>query len=101
MNNDYNSNNNDYNSNNKNRNINSLLGYTIIGTDGEIGKVAEFYLYDRTFTIRYVVVKTAGWSSEKSFDFAQIISKIQIGIKNVFCKFYEVKNIKQPECRQG
>lgn len=47
------------------RSINSILGYTIKGTDGEIGKVEEFYFDDRTSTIRYMVVKTGGWFSEK------------------------------------
>jgi uncharacterized protein YrrD len=47
------------------RSINSLLGYTIKGTDGEIGKVEEFYFDDRTSTIRYMVVKTGGWFSGK------------------------------------
>jgi hypothetical protein len=36
------------------RSINSLLGYTIKGTDGEIGKVEEFYFDDQTSTIRYI-----------------------------------------------
>jgi sporulation protein YlmC with PRC-barrel domain len=47
------------------RSINSLLGYIITGTDGEIGKVEEFYFDDRTSTIRYIIVKTGGWFSEK------------------------------------
>jgi uncharacterized protein YrrD len=47
------------------RSINSLVGYTIKGTDGEIGKVEEFYFDDRTSTIRYMVVKTGGWFSGK------------------------------------
>jgi len=47
------------------RSINSLLDYTIQGTDGDIGKVEEFYFDDRTSTIRYIVVKTGGWFSEK------------------------------------
>ncbi len=47
------------------RSINSLLGYTIKGTNGEIGKVEEFYFDDRSSTIRYMVVKTGGWFSEK------------------------------------
>jgi uncharacterized protein YrrD len=47
------------------RSINSLLGYTIKGTDGEIGKVEEFYFDDRTSTIRYMIVKTGGWFSGK------------------------------------
>ena len=48
-----------------NRSINNLLGYTVKGTDGEIGKVEEFYFDDRTSTIRYMVVKTGGWFSGK------------------------------------
>jgi uncharacterized protein YrrD len=47
------------------RSINSLSGYTIKGTDGEIGKVEEFYFDDHTSTIRYMVVKTGGWFSGK------------------------------------
>ena len=47
------------------RNLNSLIGYTIKGTDGEIGTVEEFYFDDRTSTIRYMVVKTGRWFSEK------------------------------------
>jgi len=47
------------------RSINSLLGFTIKGIDGEIGKVEEFYFDDRTSTIRYMVVKTGGWFSSK------------------------------------
>ncbi|MEO6071209.1 MAG: PRC-barrel domain-containing protein [Chitinophagaceae bacterium] len=47
------------------RSIKSLLGYTIKGSDGEIGKVKEFYFDDRTSTIRYMVVKTGGWFSGK------------------------------------
>jgi sporulation protein YlmC with PRC-barrel domain len=47
------------------RSINSLLGYIITGTDGEVGKVDEFYFDDRTSTIRYIIVKTGGWFSEK------------------------------------
>ena len=43
------------------RNINDLSGFTIGATDGEIGKVDEFYFDDTTWTIRYMIVKTGGW----------------------------------------
>jgi len=43
------------------RNIKSLIGFTIGATDGEIGKVDEFYFDDQTWTIRYLIVKTGGW----------------------------------------
>jgi sporulation protein YlmC with PRC-barrel domain len=52
------------------RSINSLLDYTIKGTDGEIGKVEEFYFDDQTSTIRYMVVKPEDGLPKKSFDFA-------------------------------
>jgi uncharacterized protein YrrD len=43
------------------RNINSLIGYDIGATDGEIGKVKEFYFDDSTWTVRYLIVKTGSW----------------------------------------
>jgi sporulation protein YlmC with PRC-barrel domain len=49
------------------RSINSLLGYTIKGTDGEIGKVEEFYFDDQTSTIRYMVVKQEDGFPKKKF----------------------------------
>jgi len=47
------------------RNINSLIGHKIQATDGELGKVDEFYFDDRTWDIRYMVVKTGSWLSER------------------------------------
>jgi uncharacterized protein YrrD len=45
------------------RNIKSLVDFTMGATDGEIGKVKEFYFDDETWTIRYLIVKTGGWLS--------------------------------------
>lgn len=45
------------------RNVKSLIGFTMGATDGEIGKVEEFYFDDETWTIRYLIVKTGGWLS--------------------------------------
>jgi uncharacterized protein YrrD len=42
-------------------NINSLIGYDMGATDGEIGKVTEFYFDDSNWTIRYLIVKTGSW----------------------------------------
>jgi sporulation protein YlmC with PRC-barrel domain len=39
------------------RNSNSIVGYRVVTTEGEIGKVDEFYFDDETWTIRYVIVK--------------------------------------------
>lgn len=43
------------------RKIKSLIGFTIGGIDGEIGKVKEFYFDDNSWTIRYLIVETGGW----------------------------------------
>lgn len=43
------------------RNVKSLIGFTIGATNGEIGKVDQFYFDDETWTIRYLIVKTGGW----------------------------------------
>ncbi len=45
------------------RNINSLTGYSLKATNGEIGEVKEFYFDDESWTIRYLIVKTGSWLS--------------------------------------
>lgn len=45
------------------RNIKSLIGYTIGATNGEIGKVKEFYFDDENWAIRYLIVDTGNWLS--------------------------------------
>ena len=47
------------------RSLKSLTGYTMKEIDGEIGKVDEFYFDDNSWTIRYLVVKTGNWFSER------------------------------------
>lgn len=41
--------------------LKSLIGFTLRATDGEIGKVKEFYFDDETWTIRYLIVDTGNW----------------------------------------
>ena len=43
------------------RNVKSLVGLSMGATDGEFGKVEEFYFDDETWTIRYLIVKTGSW----------------------------------------
>lgn len=47
------------------RSVKKLEGFSVGATDGEIGKVSEFYFDDLTWTIRYMVVKTGGWLTER------------------------------------
>ncbi|MEO8771119.1 MAG: PRC-barrel domain-containing protein [Ferruginibacter sp.] len=42
-------------------NIKSLIGFTIGATDGEIGKVKDFFFDDLTWTVRYIIVETGNW----------------------------------------
>jgi hypothetical protein len=47
------------------RNINHSIGFAIRATDGELGKVAEFYFDDVNWAIRYLVVKTGNWLDDR------------------------------------
>jgi len=41
----------------------SLTGFTMGATDGEIGKVKEFYFDDESWVVRYLIVDTGNWLS--------------------------------------
>jgi len=45
--------------------VSSLTGYTIRATDGDLGKVDDFYFDDKSWVIRYLVVDTGNWLSER------------------------------------
>ena len=47
------------------RSIKDLSGFAIGATDGDIGTVKECFFDDLTYTVRYVVVETGGWLSER------------------------------------
>ena len=46
-------------------NIKNLLDFKMNATDGDIGEVKEFYFDDETWAIRYLVVETGNWFSNK------------------------------------
>ena len=43
------------------KNIDSMLGFSIMAIDGELGKVRDFYFDDETWKVRYMVVQTGSW----------------------------------------
>jgi sporulation protein YlmC with PRC-barrel domain len=45
--------------------LRSIIGFSIRATDGDLGKVNEFYFDDTTWTIRYMVVETGSWLSNR------------------------------------
>lgn len=57
------------------RNVNHSIGFTIRATDGEIGKVAEFYFDDVNWAVRYLVVNTGDWLADRLV----LVSPIAIG----------------------
>ncbi|NYT46013.1 PRC-barrel domain-containing protein [Alcaligenaceae bacterium] len=48
------------------RKASSLKGYAIQATDDELGSVKELYFDDRQWGVRYLVVETGGWLSQRS-----------------------------------
>jgi len=47
------------------RSVKELIGYKINARDGELGSVEEYYFDDITWSIRYLVVNTGSWLSER------------------------------------
>lgn len=45
------------------RSIKDILGYEIQASDGQLGKVEDFFFDDLSWTIRYIVADTGGWLS--------------------------------------
>jgi sporulation protein YlmC with PRC-barrel domain len=55
--------------------LRSLIGFSIRATDGDLGKVHEFYFDDSTWTIRYMVAETGNWLSNRKV----LISLVALG----------------------
>jgi uncharacterized protein YrrD len=47
------------------RRVKKLEGFALSATDGEVGKVDQFYFDEQTWTIRYLVVETGHWFSKQ------------------------------------
>lgn len=47
------------------KNLKDLQGYALRATDGDIGKVVDFYFDDEQWTVRYLVVETGGWLASR------------------------------------
>jgi uncharacterized protein YrrD len=47
------------------RRAHSLIGTDIHALDGEMGHIDDFYFDDLTWTVRYMIVSTGSWFSEK------------------------------------
>jgi len=47
------------------KNIKALYGCKLAATDGEIGQVKDFYFDDQAWAIRYLVVDTGSWLTDR------------------------------------
>jgi uncharacterized protein YrrD len=47
------------------RKVKDLTGYTLQSSDGDIGKVKEFYFDDKHWVVRYLVADTGNWLKER------------------------------------
>jgi sporulation protein YlmC with PRC-barrel domain len=56
--------------------LGGLNGYTIRATDGDLGKVLEFYFDDLKWTIRYMIAETGSWLSGRKV----LISPVALGL---------------------
>ncbi|WP_426370302.1 PRC-barrel domain-containing protein [Pseudocolwellia sp. HL-MZ7] len=90
------------------RTIESLAGYSIQATDGNIGHITDVYFDDNTWCARYLVVDTGTWLSSRKV----LISPISINKANWEDKLLSVSitkdqvknspniNTQKPLCRQ-
>lgn len=49
------------------RSIRAVSGYHVAGVDGEIGRVRDFVIDERTWNVRYLVVDASSWCLGRSF----------------------------------
>jgi sporulation protein YlmC with PRC-barrel domain len=68
------------------KSVSHLQGVTIQATDGEIGKVEQFYFDDETWTIRYLVVNTSHWLAGRLV----LISPIALGPRGFVSNRFDV-----------
>ena len=46
-------------------NTKELYGHKLIATDGDIGHVKDFYIDDKSWAVRYIIVDTGNWLSSR------------------------------------
>lgn len=60
------------------RDVKIMVSFTIGATDGDIGHVSDFYFDDEAWVIRYLIVETGTWLSDRKV----LISPMAIGEPN-------------------
>jgi hypothetical protein len=65
--------------------IKDLIGFTVKAPDEDLGKVKEFYIDDRNWSIRYILVDTSEWLTERRV----LLSPFAFGKPNTKLKVIE------------
>lgn len=78
------------------RNVRSLVGYAIRATDGDLGRVDEFYFEDHTWTIRYLVVETGNWLSGRKV----LLSPVALGEADLESRTFDA-NLTMQQVRES
>lgn len=73
------------------RSIKSLVGYKILATDGEIGKVHEFFFDDERWVVAYLVVDTGNWLPGRKV----LIAPVAVGKPNPALQMFPVALTKE------
>lgn len=65
------------------KSLKAMKGYHLLATDGEIGKIDDFYFDDETWTLRYFVVETGSWLSSRKVLVSPVAFKKADGESNM------------------
>jgi uncharacterized protein YrrD len=76
--------------------LKSFIGHSVRATDGDMGKVNEFYFDDVTWTIRYMVVETGSWLLSRKV----LISVVALGNPDWELRFFPV-NLTRDQVRNS
>jgi len=83
------------------RSTNDVSGHHIQGMDGEIGHVADFFIDDQTWAIRYLIVDTHNWlPGKKVLISPQWIDRISWGERKVFVNLLREAIKHSPEFKE-
>lgn len=80
------------------RSSNFITGQKIQATDGEVGKVDDFIIDDKTWAIRYLIIETGNWwAGKKVLVSPQWIDRISWEESSVFANLSQESIMKSPE----
>jgi uncharacterized protein YrrD len=68
-------------------NFQELRGYSLVGTDGEIGSIKDMYFDDQSWAIRYLIADTGSWlSSHKVLISPHAIDRLDRGARHLYLR---------------